>query len=316
VQTILGAGGAIGIELLKQLARRDEPVRLVGRNPRLAPGATEAVAADLSNLDDTVKAVVGSRVVFLIVGLKYDVRVWELWPRIMRNAIEAAKRSGAKLVFFDNVYMYGKVDGAMSENTPFRPCSRKGEIRAEIATILLDAMKSGSLSALIARSADFYGPRARTGIPNVLVFDKFATGGKAMWLANDSVKHSLTFTPDAARSLVMLAESENSWNQTWHVPTAPDPPTGKEFIDLVANGFGTRPKYRVLGRPMVWMAGRFDRNVRELYEMLYQYEFDYVFDSTKFTNAFGFQPTSCVEGVHQTAQAYRPAEQRATGAET
>jgi nucleoside-diphosphate-sugar epimerase len=304
--TILGAGGAIGSELVKELAARNEAIRLVSRNPKLVPGAAEAVAADLSNLDDTVKAVTGSRIAFLLVGLKYDIKVWrELWPRIMCNTIEAAKRANAKLVFFDNVYMYGKVDGPMTEETPFRPCSKKGEIRAQIATMLLNEMKAGNLMALIARSADFYGPRARTGIPNVLVFDKLAKGAKASWLVNDSVKHSFTFTPDAARSLVLLADNESAWNQTWHVPTAPDPPTGKQFIELAAKEFGTKTKYRVLTRPMLWMAGWFDTTVRELYEMLYQYEFDYVFDSTKFMKAFHFQPTSYPASVHRTSQAYR-----------
>ena len=285
--TILGAGGAIGNELFKELITRNEPVRLVSRSPKLVPGATETVAADLSNLDDTVKAVSGSRIAFLLAGLKYDLKVWRsLWPPIMRNAIEAAKRANARLVFFDNVYMYGRVDGVMTEETPFNPCSKKGEIRAEIATCLLKEIKAGSLTALIARSADFYGPSARTGIPNVLVFDKLTKGAKASWLANDTVKHSLTFTPDAARSLVLLAESESAWNQTWHVPTASDPLTGKQFIELVAREFGTQPKYRVLTRPILRVAGFFDTTVRELYEMLYQYEFDYVFDSTKFTKAF------------------------------
>jgi nucleoside-diphosphate-sugar epimerase len=304
--TILGAGGAIGSELVKALSARDEPIRLVSRNPKLVPGATEAFAADLSNLGDTIKAVAGSRIAFLLVGLKYDIKVWQaLWPAIMRNTIEAAKRANARLVFFDNVYMYGKVEGAMTEETPFHPCSKKGEIRAQIATMLLNEMKAGNLTALIARSADFYGPHVRTGLPNKLVFDKFVEGAKAMWLVNDSVKHSFTFTPDAARSLVLLGDNENAWNQTWHVPTAPDPPTGKEFIKRAANEFGTQPTYRVLTRPMIWVAGWFDTTTRELYEMLYQYEFDYIFDSTKFTKAFGFPPTSYAEGIRSTAQAYR-----------
>ncbi|MDB5029191.1 MAG: NAD-dependent epimerase/dehydratase family protein, partial [Candidatus Eremiobacteraeota bacterium] len=133
--TILGAGGVIADELVKELvARSSEPIRLVSRNPKLVPGATETVAADLSVLDDTVRAVSGSRIAILVVGLKYDVNVWRRqWPSIMRNAIEAAKRARARLVFFDNVYMYGRVDGAMTEETPFRPCSKKGEVRAEIA---------------------------------------------------------------------------------------------------------------------------------------------------------------------------------------
>jgi nucleoside-diphosphate-sugar epimerase len=303
--TILGAGGAIGSDLVKELNARSEPIRLVSREPKLVPGATEAVAADLSNPKDTLKAVSGSRVAFLVAGLKYDIKVWrELWPRIMRNAIEACKRSGTRLVFFDNMYMYGKA-AVMTEETPFHPCSKKGEVRAQIATTLLNEIKAGNLTALIARAADFYGPRVRTAIPNVLIFDKLAKRAKPMWLVNDAVKHSFTFTPDAARSLVLLADSENAWNQTWHVPTAPDPPAGKEFIELAAKEFGMQPKYRVLNRPMVWMAGSFDTNIGELYEMLYEFDSDYIFDSTKFMNAFQFRAASYSEGIHRSAKAYR-----------
>lgn len=304
--SILGAGGAIGDELVKYLAARNERIRLVSRNPKARADGVETLAADLSKLEDAVKAVAGSDVAFLLVGLKYDVQVWrELWPRILGNVVEAAKRANAKLIFFDNVYMYGKVEGPMTEETPFRPCSRKGEIRAQIATTLLNEITAGNLTALIARSADFYGPGARNGIPNLLVFDKLARHGRPAWLMNDSVKHSFTYTPDAARSLIRLMDSEDAWNQTWHVPTAPDPPTGKAFVTLVAREFGTPAKHRVLTRPMLKVAGWFDATVRELSEMLYQYESDYIFDSSRFDRTFHRQTTSYVDGIHETAGAYK-----------
>ena len=102
--TILGAGGAIGNKLVELLAATNQPFRLVGRNPKPTPGATETLAADLTDRDQTVRAVAGSSVVHLLVGLKYDWRVWQvMWPRIMSNTIEACKRAGAKLIFFDNV---------------------------------------------------------------------------------------------------------------------------------------------------------------------------------------------------------------------
>ncbi len=304
MSTILGAGGDLANELVAALAGRGEPIRLVGRTPKLRPGASETVQADLSDLEATVRAVAGSRVVFLVAGLKYDVRVWqELWPRIMRNTIEAAKRAGARLVFFDNVYMYGRVDGAMTEETPFRPISRKGEIRAAVATLLLEEMKAGAITALIARSADFYGPGARNGVPNVLVVDRLARGQPALWPVQVATRHSLTFTPDAARALVLLAERADAWNQTWHLPTAPDPPTGRDFIELAARALNVSPRYRVLSRSMMWVGGWFDRTVRETREMLYQYEHDYIFDSTKFARAFGSLATPYAEGIHQCAVA-------------
>ncbi|MGC2457428.1 MAG: NAD-dependent epimerase/dehydratase family protein [Gallionellaceae bacterium] len=305
MQTILGAGGTIGTELVVELANTGQPVRLVSRKPALVPGATETMSADISKLEQTIQAVSGSTVVYLLVGLKYDIKVWrELWPRIMNNAIEACKRANAKLIFFDNVYMYGKVTGSMTEETPFNPCSKKGEIRAQIASALFNEIKAGNLNAMIARSADFYGPNARTSVANVLVFDNFAKGAKAAWLVNDSLPHSYTFTPDAAKSLAMLANAESAWNQTWHVPTAPNPPTGKEFIQLVAEEFSVEPRYRVLSRPIIKIAGLFDSDIRESYEMLYQSDSEYIFDSTKFSKSFGFEPTSYAEGVRLTALSY------------
>src|SRR5664279_3556219 len=245
--TILGAGGTVANELVKLLAARNQAFRIVGRNPRPTHGATETLAADLTDKDQTIRAVAGSSIVHLLVGLKYDHKVWqEMWPRVMSNTIEACKRADAKLIFFDNVYMYGKVSGPMTEETPFNPCSKKGEIRANIATMLIDEWKSGALTAMIARSADFYGPDAENAVPNVLVLPALARNRKASWLVNDAVPHSFTYTPDAAQSLIQLAERTTAWNQTWHVPTAPNPLTGKEFVALTAKEFGVAPKYRVL----------------------------------------------------------------------
>jgi nucleoside-diphosphate-sugar epimerase len=309
--TILGAGGAIGNELAKLLAARNEPFRVVGRNPRASAGAAETIAADLTDRDQTVRAVAGSSVVHLLVGLKYDYKLWaEMWPRIVSNAIEACKRAGAKLIFFDNVYMYGKVDGPMTEETPFNPCSKKGEIRARIAAALMDEWKAGALTGMIARSADFYGPDTMNGVPNLLVFKPFSQGKTASWLVNDAVPHSFTYTPDAARSLIQLAGSATAWNQTWHLPTAPHPPTGKEFVALAAKAMKVAAKYRVLSRPMIRMAGWFDPLVRESYEMLYQSDSPYLFDSTKFAREFGFAGTPYAEGIGATAASFLGSGQR------
>jgi nucleoside-diphosphate-sugar epimerase len=304
--TILGAGGVISNHLVPLLAAQNKPFRVVSRTARPTPGATEVVAADITDRDQTIRAVAGSSVVLLLVGLKYDRKVWaEQWPRIMANTIEACKRAGARLVFFDNVYMYGRVNGTMTEETPFNPCSRKGEIRAQIATTLLNEIQAGSLTAIIARAADFYGPASPTGVANVLVFDAWAKNQTASWLVNDSVPHSLIYTPDAARAVLTLAESESAWNQTWHLPTTPNPPTGREFITAAAQAMNRDPKYRVLSPLMVRLFGWFNPVVGEIYEMLYQNDSPYVFDSSKYARAFGFSGTPYDEGIRATAASYR-----------
>jgi nucleoside-diphosphate-sugar epimerase len=201
--------------------------------------------------------------------------------------------------------MYGKVSGQMTEETPFNPCSRKGEIRATLAATVIDAWRSGGLTAMIARAADFYGPDTRNGVPNLLVFEPFSKGQKASWLVNDSVPHSYTYTADAARGLIELARGQGAWNQTWHLPTAANPPPGKQFIGMAASEFGVAPKYRVLTKPMIWVGGLFNPLVAESYEMLYQNEFPYIFDSSKFAAAFGFAGTSYAEGIRTTAASFK-----------
>jgi nucleoside-diphosphate-sugar epimerase len=302
--TILGAGGPIANELAKLLAARGEPFRLVGRNPQPLPGA-QTLAADLTDLNQTVQAVAGSDTVHLLAGLTYDIRIWrDAWPRIMSNVIEAAKRANAKLIFFDNVYMYGKVAGPMLETTPVNPSSQKGEVRAKIAAQLMSEVKSGNLTALIARSADFYGPNTRHGVPNILVFEPLSKRNTASWLVNANVPHSFTFTPDAARGIDLLAQSESAWNQVWHLPTAPDPLTGRQFIEAAARELGVPPNFRILSRPILKIAGWFDPVIRESYEMLYQSDSPYLFDSSKFASTFSFAGTPYAEGIRTAARSY------------
>jgi nucleoside-diphosphate-sugar epimerase len=303
--TILGAGGTIANELARILAAEKKPFRLVSRNPKPMTGA-ELISADLADPEQTIRAVAGSSVVHLVAGLKYDIKVWrELWPRIMANTIEACKRAQAKLLFFDNVYMYGRVKGTMTEETPLAPCSKKGEVRTRIATMLMDEVKAGSLQAMIARAPDFYGPNTPNGVANVLVFEPFAKGSAASWLVNADVPHSMIYTPDAARGVAMLAERNSAWNQVWHLPTAPAPPTGREFIAMAGRELGVAPKFRVLNRPMLKVVGWFNPMVGELYEMLYQSDAPYLFDSSKFAREFGFAGTPYAEGIRATAAGYK-----------
>jgi nucleoside-diphosphate-sugar epimerase len=307
VTTILGAGGTIGNGLAKILSAEKRPFRIVGRNPKPMAGA-EVVSADLADREQTIRAITGSEVVHLVAGLKYDTTVWrELWPRIMANTIEACKRAQARLVFFDNVYMYGRVEGPMTEETPYNPCSNKGEVRARIATTLLNEIKAGNLQAMIARAPDFYGPDTPNGVANVLAFEPLAKGSTASWLVNADVPHSMIYTPDAARAVAMLTDRASAWNQVWHLPTVPTPPTGREVIAIAARALAVAPKFRVLNRPMLKVFGWFNPPVRESYEMLYQSDSPYLFDSSKFAREFGFAGTPYADGIHATAVSYRKA---------
>ena len=303
IHTILGAGGAIAVALSGELTARHLPIRLVSRHPAPVTGAA-VLAADLTDRDQTLRAIEGSSVVYLCVGLKYDYRIWrQQWPRIFDNTIEACIKSRARLIFFDNVYMYGHTDGPMTEETPYDPSSRKGDLRARLATQLMSEVRKGHITASIARAADFYGPAtAKTSVPDFLVFQRLLKGQRAQWLVNAGVVHSFTYVPDAARALAMLATDDNSWNQVWHLPTASPAISGAEFIRQAAAILQKDPRYTVLPSWMIRLGGLFDRTTAELHEMLYQYAFDYRFDSSKFEKAYNFKPTSYEEGIKATAE--------------
>jgi nucleoside-diphosphate-sugar epimerase len=303
LHTILGANGTIAAELIPVLRLNAQQIRLVSRNPIKVDGA-EVFKADVKNRDQLFEAVKGSDYVYLLVGLEYNRKVWRAdWPVIMRNTIDACKAAGTKLIFFDNVYMYGRVKGCMTESTPFNPCSVKGKIRAEIDEMLLNEMHSGAIKAMIATSADFYGPgSSKTSIPGIMIFDKMKKGQTAQWFVNANQPHSFTYTPDAAVALYMLATNENAYGQTWHLPTAKPALTGRDFVSIAAKYMHAKNKVQVLPKWLVGIIGVFMPIMKELGEMLYQSEFPYEFDSSKFENAFHFKPTPYEDGIRLTAE--------------
>lgn len=178
MQTILGAGGPIADELARALHRDfTQDIRLVSRHPKQVNGTDELVAADLMDPASTERAVAGSAIAYLTVGLPMDSALWEeKFPTMMRNVIDACMAHGTKLVFFDNTYMYPGTPTPQIESTGFAPGGRKGRVRAEIVTMLLDAMAAGQIDALIGRAPEFYGPGKTKSWSNMLVFDRIRAG--------------------------------------------------------------------------------------------------------------------------------------------
>ena len=306
MQTILGAGGPIGIELAKALISYTTDIRLVNRHPQKVNPTDKLMPADLLNAEDVRKAVKGSAIVYVTVGFPYSAKVWQdCWPKFIRNVIDACKEFNAKLVFFDNIYMYDpKYLNRMTEETPIKPSSKKGKVRAEVARLIMDEVKAGTLTALIARSADFYGPGIkRSSMMNETIIKPLRIGGKANLMGSPNARHSYTFTPDAGKATALLGNTDDAYNQVWHLPTAAEPFTGAQWAWLIASELGVKPRYRRVNWFMVWILGFMSPIMKEILEMFYQYQSDYIFDSSKFENRFGFEPTPYHLGIKAVIQA-------------
>src|SRR5262245_8734490 len=269
MQTVLGANGVIARELSRRLTEYSDRIRQVSRSPKRVNANDELFSADLLDAKATADSVAGSTVVYLVAGLKYDHRVWqEQWPKVMRNTIDACKRHGSALVFFDNVYAYGRVDGVMTEETPYNPCSRKGEVRARIAALLMDEVKRGDLRAMIVRSADFYGPGAALSLTHATVTERLKAGKTPQWVGSAKAVHTFTYTGDAGRSLALLGNTASAYGQVWHAVTSKEPMTGQQYVRIACELSGRAYALQVAPRWMLFLMGIFVPVVRENMEML------------------------------------------------
>jgi nucleoside-diphosphate-sugar epimerase len=237
-----------------------------------------------------------------LAGLKYDVKVWQQqWPVIMRNTMDACKKHQAKLVFFDNAYAYGLVKGVMTEETPYNPVSRKGEVRAKIATTLMEEVKSGNLNAMIIRAADFYGPGAKLSLIQSAVTERLKAEKKAQWIGDPGKIHTFTYTPDAGRTVAQLGNTDEAFNQVWHALTSAERITGKEFVRRAYQAMNQPDKgIQAMGKTGVRLVGLFVPVLREFAEMMYQFEEEYIFDSTKASTFLNEQATSYAVGIPET----------------
>ncbi len=304
MQVVLGSGGVIGTGLAEILPQYTDRVRLVSRNPSSINKNDELIKADLTDSKQTEKAVENADVAYLVPGMEYKLSVWQRdWPKVMTNVINACEKFNTKLVFFDNVYAYGKVDGRMTEKTPMNPSSKKGEVRAKISEQLINEYQKGNIKAIIARSADFNGPTKSTFV-YPLVYEKVMKGKKAQWFINTDLKHSLTYTADATKATALLGNTPDAYNRIWHLPTDRNAPTGKEFIHMVQETYGKSTGFTALSRWMLKMVGLFIPVIGEMDEMLYQYDSEYVFDSSDFESHF-FKATPIKKSIEETAPALR-----------
>jgi nucleoside-diphosphate-sugar epimerase len=269
------------------------------------PAGAEVRAADVSDPSASRAAFEGAATVYHCANPPYTE-----WPRLLpalaHGILEGAAAAGARLVYGDNLYAYGAVEGPIREDCPPAATGVKGRLRAEIARRWLEAHRAGRVRVAIARASDFVGPWADAGSHlGARVFRPLLAGKPAQFIGNPDLPHTFTYIRDVARAMVTLAGSERAFGEVWHVPS-PATWTPRQWVALIAEEASlARP--RVQGMPgwTVRGLGRFVPILREIAEMLYSFERPYVVDHSKFERAFGTPPTPHREIVRETLAWYR-----------
>lgn len=286
---VLGGNGAIGAATL-------EAIRAKGLDGR----AVSRTEADATDADALATALDGAEVVYHCVGLAYDARVWAAgFPAISEALVTACEKTGARLVYFDNVYLYGPapLPVPFDETTPRNPVSRKGRARKAAIDIVTQAHRSGRIRATVGRSADFYGPGAVNSPFYISFLENMLKGKPPQAAMPEGPVHTYAYTRDMGRALVELAVDDGAYGEEFHLPVGPAVRVS-EMMALFNRALGTSMKASHVPDIMLRALSLFVPVLGEVREMSYQYKADYVMSDEKFRQRYpAFTTTSYEEGV-------------------
>lgn len=304
LHVILGAG-QVGSRLAENLVGRGQRVRVVRRAAHdeaqrdAERTGFELVRGDMTNLAFAERATAGASVVYDCMNPAYH-----KWPELLlplgRGALHGATRAGARLVALDCLYMYGKPEGLLREDSPRRPCSKKGALRVELEELRLGADRRGDVPVAIGRASDFFGAALPFSCWNDRFFQRVFAGRAGECLGDPDMPHSYTFVDDIARALEILGARPEAPGQVWHLPSLPAEST-RALGARLGRALGREVKIERLPGCAIRVAGWFSPFMREAREMAYQWEMPYVIDDSRFRTTFGMEASPVEEAVAATA---------------
>jgi nucleoside-diphosphate-sugar epimerase len=308
-KSVIFGTGPLGLAVARHLAATGQEVCLVNRSGNApAPQGTDVVAADATDMAASRKVCEGAAVVYHCATGPYG-RWAQFLPLLMRGIVEGASAANAKLVYGDNLYAYGLVDGPITEDLPYRPIGPNTRARADVANALMSANASGKVRATIGRASDFYGPFARQSTAGDGIFARALAGKGAQVLGDPDTPHTFTFIDDFASGLVTLAEHDEALGEVWHIPSA-ETVTTRRFIEVVFARLQRPATLQPAPELAITLLSLFVPAMSAVKETAYQRQHPWVVDHSKFARAFGSKPTSHEQAITLTLDWFRSSNGR------
>ena len=300
---VIVGSGPVGRATAGQLVDRGHDVTMVTRSGTGPdrPGV-RLMAADASDPVALAAAAGPMDVLYNCANPPYH-RWSALWPPLAASLLRVAEQADAGLVTMGNLYGYGPVDHALTEEDPLAATGTKGRVRVAMWDEALAAGRAGRVRVTEARASDFYGP----GVVGTSHFGRtvarLLAGRKSYVIGDPDAPHSWTFVPDVGRTLAALGTDDRAWGRPWHVPSAPAV-SQREMAERFCRVAGA-PAPRVAAVPplVLTAAGLVSPQMRELRETLYQFDRPFLLDSSACTRTFGIGPTPLDEGLAAVAAA-------------
>ncbi len=297
--------GPVGCWTARTLRSMGISVRAVnrsGKRPELMPKDVEIVAADASDPRQAVESAQGATVIYQALNPPYH-KWHEQFPALQAGALAAGKSSGARYVSIENLYMYD-TSAPITEESPVRPQSKKGKLRAEMANEVMAAHQRGEIQAAALRSSDYYGPGVLKSALGEMVFGNLVAGKKARLSGSADMPHSWAYIEDVGRAAAILGTRDEALGKVWIAPHAPAL-TQKEMIELASRAAGVQPQFGVISPLMMRLAGLFMPDARASVEMMYQFIKPFVVVSERIQQTFGIEPTLVETGIDKTVRRYK-----------
>jgi nucleoside-diphosphate-sugar epimerase len=299
--------GPVGRAVVAQLLAHGSAVRIAQRTrPADLPQAVPFVACDVLDAASVQAAVAGASQVVVAIGFQYDGKVWERdWPLAMTNMLDACADAGARMVFVDNLYMYGPQTTPLREDMALTDHGDKPKARAEVTRIWQAAAAAGRVKVAALRSPDFYGPGVTLSHLGDLAFGSLGRGKAAQMIVPPDTLHDFAYVPDIAAAVLLLLDAPDAdFNQAWHTPSAPTT-TPRQIIALGATAIGARPRIFALPLWLQPVVGLFMPMLKAMREMRFQWDRPYIVDSSRFARRFNFVPTPFAIGAAETARSFQ-----------
>jgi nucleoside-diphosphate-sugar epimerase len=297
---VLGANGRLGSAVAAEAARRGHRTLAVTRGGTcvLRDPGIEPRAADATDPQALAAAVEGAKVVVNALNPVYTDWPTQALP-MARAALSACRTVGAHHLFAGNVYAFGAgMPPVLRPETPLRPTSRKGAIRAEMRALVAEAARAGEVRSTILFAGDFFGgPNPRGSWLDLVLASKLGKG-RVVHPGPMDVPHAWAYLPDLAAAFVDLAEraSDLPDHATFGFPG--HAPTGAELHAALEAATGRTLRRARLPWPLIRAAGLVNPTMREVAEMAYLWRVPHRIDGAALEAAIGRIPrTDLVEAL-------------------
>jgi len=308
-QIVVFGYGAVGRAATELLTQQGRSVRVAQRSaPAELPKGASFQRCDVLNAESVRAAASGADQIVVAIGFPYEAAIWRrAWPQAMTNLLAAAEAERARMVFVDNLYMYGPQRAPLTEDMPLTDHGGKPAVRSQVTRLWRAASEAGRVKVAAIRPPDFYGPGVGNSHLGDLAFGALAKGKAATLIAPPDTPHDFAYVPDIGRCVATLLDApDEDFGQAWHTPCAAIR-TPREILALGAAAIGVKPRITALPLSLLPVFGLLAPMMREMAEMRFQWDRPYHVDASKWAARFWSDVTPFEVGAPATARSFRDA---------